>query len=339
MLKIEDLLHLLNSGTEKSIAIIPHRKPDGDALGSSLGLFHFLKKLGHQVNVVSPTDYAENLKWLPGNEEVIIYEQSKRKGQNAIKKADLIFCLDFSNIERVEHLGTAVLSTQALKIVIDHHAKPEDFGDLLYWDVKACATTELIYGFIAELELTKLIDKRIATCLYTGLVTDSGSFKYASTRSNSHQVAAALLQHDIEHQKIHEQIDGNVAQNALEFFGFCFQNRLKVLPEHRTAYLYAHFNDLKKFNIRTGQTEGLVNHALNLKGIRFAALIIDRGDLVKISFRSKGNFPANAFAEKYFHGGGHFNAAGGRSEVSLDKTLVAFEEKLAEFYPKVMESN
>lgn len=322
----------------KKIVITTHHKPDGDAIGSSLGLYNYLKKKNHEVTVITPNDYAEFIHWLPGDASVIEYEkackqeESKSKVESLVDDADYIFCLDFNRLHRINELGKLVGKSGAKKILIDHHLDPDNFADYALCRIPSSSTAELIYEFIIEkMNDEKLLDKDIATCLYVGIMTDTGSFRFDSTTPEVHRIAARLLEYDINHAHIHERIYNSFSENRLKFFGFCLQERMQVFPEYKTVLIHVENEKLKEYNISTGDTEGLVNYALSIYGTVFGALMIDRGEIIKMSFRSIGNFDVNAFAGKHFEGGGHKNAAGGKSHASLKAAVDKFINLLPKY--------
>ncbi|MEY2799657.1 MAG: hypothetical protein RI934_645 [Bacteroidota bacterium] len=329
MHNIKELQALLSEA--KKIVITTHHKPDGDAMGSSLGLYHFLLALGHQVHVVTPSDYPYFLHWLPGNSEVIDFQIHEARAKKLVAEADLIICSDFNALSRIGSLGDLVRNSAAKKVMIDHHLDPEGFEDYTYWDVRACAAAELVYRFIVELGFGNNIDKDIATCLYTGIMTDSGSFRFPSTSAEVHRIIADLIERGANNSRIHELIYDTNSENRLKFLGHILSQKMFVLPEINTAYIYIDQEELKKYQIVTGDTEGIVNYALSINGIRFAILVVDRGEARKLSFRSKGEFPANEVAKKYFEGGGHRNAAGGISFLSLAETVEKIKNILPEY--------
>ncbi len=330
MLELTSLKEIL--AYPRQIVITTHHKPDGDAIGSSLGLYNYLIQKGHHVKVITPSDYPVFLQWMPNNPEVIIYPEKSKDSDQLIAEADLIFCLDFNALSRINQLGERVRESAAKKVLIDHHLEPEDFDDYRYWSINACATAQLVYEFIVNImEEPGLINKDVATCLYTGIMTDSGSFRFATTTPAVHYIAADLIARGAENSKIHELVYDNFSENRLRFLGYCLLNKLEVLTEFHTAMIVVSRHELQQFNITTGDTEGLVNYALTINGIRLAALIIERQDLVKLSLRSTGDFPANEICKKYFNGGGHRNAAGGQSGQSLRETVQKFKQILPEY--------
>jgi len=327
---IHKIAHKLK-GTPCNIVITTHHKPDGDAMGSTLGLYHFLKKYHHTVTVMPPNDGGKYLHFLPGHDEVVFFEDDPVKGKTILEQADIIFSLDYSQLSRVNEMGRVIAECNAVKIMIDHHIDPQPFSDYQLWDEHAAATCELVYHFIETLEDTDKIDATIAMCLYTGIVTDTGSFRFPATTPNLHRIVAKLMETGMKHHIVQEMLYNNSSFNRLQFLGYCLCNKLKVLPEYRTAYIVVTREELEQFNIQTGETEGLVNYALSIEGVIFAALIIDRTLKVKLSFRSIGDFPANEFAAKFFNGGGHFNAAGGESEDTLEATVERFLNALPHY--------
>lgn len=328
---------LLN--TPKNIIIVTHHKPDADALGSSLGLSGYLKKKGHQVTVISPSDYPNFLHWMKGNDEVLIYEKSKKHSINQlIEAADIIFCLDFSSLPRINELGEHVGQSEAIKVLVDHHLDPEDFASYKFWSVEAAATAELIYELIISMGDADLIDQHIAESLYAGIMTDTGSFQHSNTTQNVHRITASLIELGADTHKVARSIYDSNTLDRLRFIGFSLNQRLEVLEEFNVALFAISKEDLIRFNSKTGDTEGLVNYALSIQGIVLAALIIDHGELIKISFRSVGDFPANELAQRYFNGGGHKNAAGGRSKLSLEETVNKFKNLLPSYKSKLTTS-
>jgi phosphoesterase RecJ-like protein len=328
-----DLVSLSNLLTQpQHIVITTHHKPDGDAMGSSLGLYNYLIQQGHHAKVIAPTDYPDFLNWMPGNEEVIIYTENKDVSANLIANASLIFCLDFNNLSRINDMGELVRASKAQKVMIDHHLEPEDFDDYRHWDIKACATAQLVYDFIANLLKHKeLINADVASCLYTGIMTDSASFRLPNTTSGVHRVVADLIDAGAVNWRIHELVYNSASENRLRFLGHCLTNCLEILPEYNTAIIAVNKQDIEKYDVNTGDTEGIVNYALAIASIRLAAFIVERDDKVKLSLRSKGEFPANEICKKYFSGGGHRNAAGGQSDDSLQQVVEQFKLILPEY--------
>jgi phosphoesterase RecJ-like protein len=336
MLSISEIKELL--ATPQKIVITTHHKPDGDAMGSSLGLYAYLIQLGHHVKVITPTDYPQFLHWLPNNSDVIIYTDETQHAAELVQEAALIFCLDFNTLSRINDLGELVRASSAYKIMIDHHLEPEDFDDYRHWSINACAAAQLVYDFIVnELNDGAMMNKDIATCLYTGIMTDSGSFRFESATSSVYRIAADLIDAGAEHWRIHQLVYDNATEERLRFLGHCISNKLEILREYNTAIISVSKEELNQFKIVTGDTEGIVNYALSINGIKLAAFIIERTDKVKLSLRSTGDFPANEICKKYFDGGGHRNAAGGASSKDLATTVSDFKEILKEYKTQLLQ--
>ncbi len=316
----------------KNIVIVPHKGPDGDAIGSSLGLFHFLRDKGHNVQVIAPNDYPHFLKWLPGNDEVMIYESSKEKADELISNAEIVFTLDFNHLSRCGGMQEALTASKAVFVMIDHHQEPSDYADYTYSDAKMSSTCEMVYKFICKLRAGKNITPEIASCLYAGIMTDTGSFRFSSTSSDTHRAIADLIDKGAHNSEIHNNIFDTNSENKLQLLGTALQN-LKVDHELRTAYISLSQAELDKHNFKKGDTEGFVNYGLSLEGVIFAVIFIEKenDDMVKISFRSKGDFDVNKFARAHFEGGGHINAAGGKSDLSLNDTIVKFNRILPDY--------
>jgi bifunctional oligoribonuclease and PAP phosphatase NrnA len=318
-------------GTPKKAVIVTHFKPDADALGSSLGLAGYLKKKGHSVTVITPSDYPDFLTWMPGNNEVIIFHKDRPTyTETLINNANIIFCLDFNSLKRINDMGEMVGRSGAKKVLIDHHLEPESFADFEQWNTSAASTAELVYLLIKDLGDEGLIDAAIADCLYAGLMTDTGSFRHPNTTEQVFKVAAALVTKGADPAKVSRQIYDTNSLERLRLMGFVLSEKLQVLPEFRTAYITLNAEELRKYGSQTGDTEGLVNFGLSIKGVRLSVLISDRKENIKLSFRSLGDFSVNDLARKYFDGGGHKNAAGGQTSLTLEQTLKKFLDLLPE---------
>ena len=313
----------------QKIVITTHQKPDGDAMGSSLGLYHVLAQLGHHVSVISPTNWADFLSWMPGCDKVIDFEKNRELAASLIQSADSIFCLDFNIFHRTKNLEHLLAKATCTKILIDHHQQPDE-PNFTYGvsNTYKSSTSEMVYDFIVESGYTHAINLDVATCLYTGIMTDTGSFRFSSTTASVHLAIAHFKELGLNHTVIHENIYDNFLEGRLRFIGNALLNRLDVLYEYNTAIMAIPKYDLQKFDIRTGDTEGLVNYLLSIEGIKFGALVIDRDEERKWSFRSKGDFDVNSFARAHFEGGGHRNASGGRSSESLEGTVQSFKQVL-----------
>ncbi|MBT1690026.1 DHH family phosphoesterase [Dawidia soli] len=313
----------------RKVVILTHFKPDADALGSSLGLAGYLKKKGHAVQVITPSDYPDFIAWMPGNSEVLVFQKERpQKARQFVEGADIIFCLDFSSLNRIHELGELVKVAAARKVLIDHHLEPEKFAEFEQWDETAASTAELVYQLIEQLGDKSLIDASIANCLYAGIMTDTGGFRHPNTTHKVFQIAGELVGLGAEPAKVSKQIYDTNSLERLRLMGYVLSEKLQVLPEYRTAYMALSAEDLKKFSSQTGDTEGLVNYGLSIKGIRLSVMISDRRDNIKLSFRSLGSFSVNDLARKHFEGGGHRNAAGGQTNLTLDQTLQKFLDLL-----------
>ena len=323
MQSIEAFFPLLN--TPQKIVITTHLKPDGDAMGSSLGLYHFLTSLGHSVTVISPTNWASFLNWMPGVKTVIDFDLYESKSKDIIAEADIIFCLDFNTLSRIKYLEPSISNANCIKVLIDHHQQPQEAA-FTYGasNTAKCSTCEMVYDFIIASGNEDKITLDIAACLYTGVMTDTGSFRFQSTTASVHRMVAHFLDLGLKHSVIHDNMFDNFLENRLRFIGNALLNRMEVFYEYNTAVMCIPKADLKRFDIKTGDTEGLVNYMQSITGIRLAAIVIDRDEERKWSFRSKDGFDVNEFARKHFEGGGHIMAAGGRSSESLENTYNYF---------------
>ena len=330
-MKKEDILAIQNLlATPKKIAIIPHRSPDGDAMGSTLALYHFLLKMNHQPIVIAPNDFPNFLAWLPSSENVLIFENDRVNCTKVIQDAEIVFTLDFNALHRTGEMEQVLNKVTVPMIMIDHHQKPDSYATYMYSDTAFGSTCEMVYNFITFLGKKDAIDKTIATCIYTGITTDSGSFRFPSTTSSTHRIVAELIDLGIENSEIHNQLFDNNSYNRLQLLGRALQN-MKVFPEFKTSYISLSQKELDEFHYEKGDTEGIVNYGLTIKGIEFAAIFIEHRDenIIKISFRSQGSFDVNQFAREHFNGGGHINAAGGKSYESLKKTIEKFENLIS----------
>lgn len=327
-MKIQDIkaIQLLLS-TPKKIAIIPHRGPDGDAMGSTLGLYHFLLKNHHHPTVISPNEFPDFLDWMPGSDQVVIFEKDKENASKILEEAELIFTLDFNALHRVGEMEQVLSRLQAPFIMIDHHEKPHDYATYTYSDTSFGSTCEMLYNFIVFLDKKQDIDITIGTCIYTGILTDSGSFRFPKTTGKTHRIIADLIDLGVKNTVIPTLLFDNSSFGRLQLLGRALQN-MKVLSEHKTAYTSLTQDELNSFDYTKGDTEGIVNYGLSIKGIVFTAIFIENKDenIIKISFRSQGDFDVNQFARDHFSGGGHINAAGGKSEISMDETIQKFED-------------
>ena len=325
VLAIQNLL-----ATPKKIAIIPHRSPDGDAMGSTLALYHFLLKLNQNPVVISPNEFPNFLAWLPGSETVLIYENDKENCTKILNEAELVFTLDFNALHRTGEMEQVLNKLSAPMIMIDHHQKPDIYATVTYSDTSIGSTCEMIYNLISYLDKKEMLDKTIATCIYTGITTDTGSFRFPSTTSTTHRITADLIDLGINNSAVHNLLFDDNSANRLQLLGRALQN-IKVFPEYKTSYITLSQKELDEFQYQKGDTEGIVNYGLSIKGIHFSAIFIEHRDenIIKISFRSQGNFDVNQFAREHFNGGGHINAAGGKSYESMKATTNKFEDLIS----------
>jgi bifunctional oligoribonuclease and PAP phosphatase NrnA len=329
MKPIQEIYPLLN--TPRQIVITTHQKPDADAMGSSLALKHFLTQFGHSVTVISPTNWAGWVNWMPGAKEVMDYEMDRAKAQTVLDQAAWLFCLDFNIFYRTKNLAEPLAKMNGTKILIDHHQEPDEVSfDYGVSNTSKSSTCEMVYDFIIGSGHAEKINTSIAECIYAGVVGDTGSFRFPSAHAGVHTLVADLKTRGLEHGKVHENLFDNFLENRLRFTGHVLLNRMEVFYEYNTVLIAIPKNDLLKYHIRTGDTEGLVNFPQSIQGIKLVALVIDRDEERKWSFRSKGEFDCNTFARKYFEGGGHYNASGGRSSDTLEKTVERFKEAMKE---------
>ena len=328
MIPVFDALTLLEFSkfleTPLNIVITTHHKPDGDALGSSLGLASFLIQTGHNVSVVTPSEFPDFLSWMKGSKEVIDFLKRPNEAKQLFQNADLICCLDFNDSKRVEALESTLLKSKAKKMLLDHHLDPKEFCDFTFSFPKIGSTTELVFQLISALNGQKLIDKDAAECLYAGIMTDTGSFRFSSVSSDTHRVIASLLDAGARNYYVHEKIYDTNSESRLRFLGNSLLNNMEVFDKYHTVVFKATKYDMEKFKHESGDLEGIVNYGLGIRNINIAALFSERDHFVKISFRSKGDISVKDIAEKYFEGGGHKNAAGGRSSLSLTETIAKF---------------
>lgn len=329
MKAIKEIFPLLT--TPRKVVITTHQKPDADAMGSSLALSHFLTGFGHTVTVISPTNWAGWVDWMPGARQVLDYEKNKAKADTIMDEADWLFCLDFNIFHRTKSMTEKLKSLTCTKILIDHHQEP-DAASFTYGisDTSKSSTCEMIYDFIVDSGNADKLTMEINECIYAGVVADTGSFRFSSAHAGVHTLAADLKTRGLDHGKVHEKLFDNFLENRLRFTGNVLLNRMEVFYEYNTVLVAIPKADIIKYHIKTGDTEGLVNFPQSIQGIKLVALVIDRDEERKWSFRSKGEFDCNTFARKYFEGGGHYNASGGRSNESLEEAVENFKKAMIE---------
>ncbi|WP_128331885.1 bifunctional oligoribonuclease/PAP phosphatase NrnA [Apibacter sp. HY039] len=314
--------------TKKNILILSHQNPDGDAIGSSLGLYHFLQALGIESTIIVPNEFPKFLKWLPEAKNIVIADYRTKFTEIAFNNAEIIFCLDFNTASRINQLDQKLRSSKAVKILIDHHQEPDPF-DYVYSDTSQPATCQMIYKFIESLGKTSLINEDIAYCLYTGILTDTGSFRFRNTTAETHKIISNLIEAGVYPDIVASNVLDSNTPERIKLLGTVLDS-IEILPEQNTAILSLTREQLKSFGYQKGDTEGFVNYGLSIIGIKFVAFFMEdmQNNFIKISFRSKGNFDVNQFARKYFNGGGHINAAGGRSDMSITETIIKFKDIL-----------
>lgn len=321
---------------QPNILITTHRGPDGDAMGSSLALYQVLKALGHKVSVVVPNSYAEFLHWLPCNDDVVEFEGNEEIAEQHINEAELIFCLDFNDLRRTDMMCKALEQSSGKFVMIDHHQDPSDFADMVFSEPNICSTAQLIFDFIEDMAWKDLLNIDIAKCIYTGMVTDTGSFRFSSVDARTHEIAAALINLGLDQADIHQKLFDNNKESRLKLLGYCLSEKLEVLPEYHTAIMSLSIEELDKFNFEKGDTEGFVNYALSINDVVFTAFFIQYDEKVKISFRSLKDFRANLLSVKHFNGGGHINAAGGMYEGTLEEAIAKLKKVLPEFKEELL---
>jgi len=318
-------------GSPKKIVITTHNLPDGDAMGSSLAVYNYLIQKGHATTIATPSNYPGFLKWLPGNNHVLNYYLDKEIIIERFEEADIMFCLDYNTPSRTKGLESLVTSFNGIKILIDHHPDPYDFCDYVLSVVSSSSTAELIFEFISSLGDRNLINKDVAACIYTGILTDTGSFSYGSTSANAHFIAGEMIKDGADNLEIQESIFQSNTEDRIRLLGYAISEKLVVIKELNVAYIKLSMNDLDKFQFQQGDTEGLVNYGLSIKKVSLAVLMIEKGKSVKFSFRSSGNCPANLIAKEHFNGGGHRNAAGGECFSTLKEAENTFVAVISEY--------
>lgn len=315
----------------RQILIISHIRPDADAIGSSLGLYHFLTEKGHKASVVFPSEYPYYYGWFPGIDKTLNYLKDKTEIHKVIKTCEILFAVDFNQLKRMNELGKKVALLKVPKVLIDHHPDPEPVFDYLFYDMHVSSAAEKVYDFIELMDPSFVYNKQIAECLYAAIVSDSGSFKFPSVTPDTLRVAANLMDTGIDHTLIQRNLYDNFKESRLRLWGYCINEKLEIYRELKTGIISLNQEDLRKFSAKLADTENLVNFILSMEDIVVGVLVVELSDMVKLSFRSKGNFPVNKLASLYFNGGGHTNAAGGQTTLSLVDTISLLKEKIMEF--------
>mgnify|MGYP001001977012 CR=1 FL=1 len=319
------------------IVIVSHVGPDGDAIGSSLGLWHFFSSQGKTANVIVPNAFPDFLKWMPGSKDILLYDRYKEFADKLIAEADVICCLDFNAIHRIDAMGDAVLASPARKILIDHHLHPEDFCKIIISHPEISSTSELVFRLICRMGYFSDISREGAECIYTGMMTDTGSFTYNSNKPEIYTIISELIKKGIDKDLIYRKVNQVYSESRLRMMGYVLYEKMKVYPEQHAALITLSLEEMNRFHYVTGDTEGFVNLPLSIENVAFSVFIREDKDYVKISLRSVGDFPCNQFASRYFNGGGHKNASGGEFYGSLVDAVAVFEKGLEEFNPNKTE--
>ena len=339
MLKKEEI-HIIKRviSQAKNVVIISHYNPDGDAVGSSLGLFHFFNNEGYNTKVILPNPFPDFLKWMKGSDTILVAQEKMKESVKLILDADLLFVLDMNAPNRAgNELGDAIVASKAFKILIDHHKNPDIECNIMLSTPKTTSTCELVYCFLFDyLKAKDRLTKEIAECLYVGIITDTGSLTYACNYPGTYKILSKLIKLDIDGEHIHRQIYDNYSESRIKLLGLSLSKRLTVLPDYATSFIYLTKQDLIDHNYKIGDTEGFVNYGLSLKSVQFTAFFIQRDNRIRISFRSKGNFDVSRFAKKHFNGGGHKNASAAYHYDTLENTIKYFEEIIKEYQQELL---
>lgn len=328
MKPLHELVDILSS--PKKIIITHHNNPDADALGSSLGLYHYLSQKGHNCTVVSPNAIPDFIFWMPGSENVFIYEKHRDEVDALLQNADIVFSLDYNHNSRTHSMEASLDAFLGIKVLIDHHLQPDTRFTYGNSNASKSSTCEMVYDFILENGDEELITIEIAQCLYAGLMTDTGSFKFACTTESVHKMAAGLMHRGLQPATIHTKIFDTFEESRLRFLGFVLSEKMKIYADLHAAIIPVSMDELNRYQLKTGDTEGIVNYPLSIKEVIFSTFISERDNEIRMSFRSKGSFDVNQFARTYFNGGGHANAAGGRSKMSLQQTIEIYIKAISE---------
>jgi len=331
--------YLIKLLEEKSdVLITTHYNPDGDAIGSSLAMYHFLSSLGIKSTVLIPNELPSFLQWLPGVKEAVIYIENPETANALLASADLIFCMDYNGLGRVKLFTDQLRAANATRVLIDHHIQPENEFDLTFSEIGVSSTSELLYQIINEAGITNAISIEMAECFFVGIMTDTGSFSFACNRPETFVIASELIRTGLDVEKVHRKVYDTYSESRMRLLGHCLGSNMKVMPEFATAYIWLSKEDLEKYAYQQGDTEGFVNYALSIQNVAVAALFTERDDRVRVSLRSKGEFSMNEFARAHFNGGGHRNAAGGDIFKTMPETLTWFESLLPLYSDQIHKS-
>lgn len=327
--KITEVEELLNKNDK--IVIVTHVSPDGDAIGSSLGLYHYLNDLGNDVNIIVPNSFPDFLNWMPGAKDILNYEKYSEYAEKLIDEAELIFCLDFNVPKRTIHLAPYIEAAKGKKILIDHHPDPSDFCDVVISYPEISSTSELIFRLICRMGDFEVMSYDSAVAIYTGMMTDTGGFTYNSNSGEIYYIIGELLKKGINKDQIYSNVYHNYSEDRFRLMGYTLAEKMKIYHEYNTSLICLTNEEQQRYNVKKGDTEGFANLPLNIKGIIFSVFIREDNDFIKISFRSQGDFPSNRFASECYNGGGHLNAAGGEFKGTMEEAIAVFERGLSEF--------
>ena len=332
--KTDDIAKLKATIADNNFFVLTcHAGPDGDALGSTLGLAGYLKALGKEALVVVPDAYPDFLAWMPGSQEVLRYDKYRDKAELMIAAADVVVAMDYNALSRVDDMGVAIGKSKAVKVMIDHHLQPDSFCDLTFSFPQLSSTCEVVFRLIYAMDGYEVMDKGVCECLYAGMMTDTGCFSYGPCTQEVYLIISLMMQKEINKDRIYNKVFNNYSEGRLRLMGYVLYEKMKVYPDHHAALITLTREEMNRFNFVKGDTEGLVNIPLQMKGIHFSVFLREdtEKELIRVSLRSQGTFPCNKFAGKYFNGGGHLNASGGQYDGSLDEAVALFEKGLEEF--------
>ena len=321
----------------KKIVIIPHVNPDGDAIGSALGLNDVFNNAGFESNVIVPNDFPVYLSWLGSVGVPLIYEQNGEQCNKLIDNTDAFFFLDFNDIKRLGKIEEYLRLNSKKVVLIDHHPDPQIKADFMFSDTNVCSTAELVYDFVEALDMLDYLGVNGANALLTGIIADTGSFSHNASRPPMYHIVGELIKRGADKEKINDSLYNNFSEKRMRLLGYCLSEKMEIFPEYRTALIWLSAEELKRFDFHPGDTEGFVNYPLSVKGVVFSAFFMEKHDQVKISFRSKGSFATNDFSGVHFNGGGHRNASGGETKLSMAEALALFKELLPQYSERLEE--
>ncbi|MBN2639069.1 MAG: bifunctional oligoribonuclease/PAP phosphatase NrnA [Bacteroidales bacterium] len=315
----------------QKIVLISHKNPDGDTIGAALGLKHYLQQLGHEVDALVPNEFPSFYNWMPGSEKLLIFDQNAKEVQKKLENASVVFCVDFNSLDRTGNMASYIAEATGVKLMIDHHLQPSEEFDHYFSVVNTSSTGELVYSFIEAIGHLEYLNLNIALSLYTAIMTDTGSFSYACNNGKTYQIVAHLIDLGVDPTLVHRLVYDTFTENRLRLLGHSISNKLLVLEDLHAAVIYLDKDDLKNFNYQVGDTEGIVNYPLSIENVNLSVLLTEKNSLIRMSFRSKGEFDCNILARNHFNGGGHKNAAGGSSTLSMENTLLNLKEVLTNY--------